>query len=86
MGYPGDELGAMAWPGEVRAWTGQPLAYVTGSAGISVIDTGDNEVVDTIHASSSSVAVAPDGGHAYVPNVANSENVAIIDTATKTTR
>jgi DNA-binding beta-propeller fold protein YncE len=54
-------LGAMAWPGESRAWTGQPLAYVTSSAGISVIDTGDNKVVDTIRASSSSVAVAPDG-------------------------
>ena len=41
-------LGVMAWPGEALAWTGQPLAYVTSSNGISVIDTGDNKVVDTI--------------------------------------
>jgi hypothetical protein len=38
-------LGAMAGPGEALAWTGQPLAYVTSSNGISVIDTGDNKVV-----------------------------------------
>ena len=55
----------MAWPGEALAWTGQPLAYVTSNAGISVIDTGDNEVVDTIPPFVSPVAVAPDGKHLY---------------------
>jgi len=62
-------LGVMAWPGEALAWTGQPLVYVTGSDGISVIDTGDNEVVDTIPGFASPIApgfafpiaVAPDG-------------------------
>jgi YVTN family beta-propeller protein len=75
-------LGAMAWPGEARAWTGQPLAYVTSSAGISVIDTGDNKVVATIHASSSSVAVAPDGKHIYVFGPSTSDfvfNISVID-------
>jgi YVTN family beta-propeller protein len=74
--------GAMAWPGEARAWTGQPLAYVTSSAGISVIDTGDNEVVDTIHTSSSSVAVATDGKHIYVFGPSTSDfvfNISVID-------
>jgi hypothetical protein len=51
----------MGWPGEALAWTGQPLAYVKTSGGISVIDTGDNKVVDTIASSLSSLAVAPDG-------------------------
>ncbi len=76
-------LGAMVWAGEARAWTGQPLAYVTSSAGISVIDTGDNSVVDTIHASSSSVAVAPDGKHLYVFGPSTSDfvfNISVIDT------
>jgi YVTN family beta-propeller protein len=78
-------LGAMAWPSEARARTGQPLAYVTGSAGISVIDTGDNELVDTIHASSSSVAVAPDGKHIYVFGPSTSDfvfNISVIDATT----
>jgi len=77
-------MGAMAWPGEVRAWTGQPLAYVTSNAGISVIDTGDNQVVDTIHASSSSVAVAPDGKHIYVFGPSTSDfvfNISVLDAA-----
>jgi YVTN family beta-propeller protein len=39
---------ALAWTGQALAWTGKPLAYVTNSDGISVIDTGDNKVVDTI--------------------------------------
>jgi YVTN family beta-propeller protein len=75
---------AIAWPGEARAWRGQPLAYVTGSAGISVIDTGDNKVVDTIHTSSSSVAVAPDGKHIYVFGPSTSDlvfNISVIDTS-----
>jgi YVTN family beta-propeller protein len=43
-------LVAMAWPGEALAWTGQPLAYVTdtGHGTVSVIDTGDNTVVNTV--------------------------------------
>jgi DNA-binding beta-propeller fold protein YncE len=58
-------LGAMAWPGETLAWTGQPLAYVTSSNGISVIDTGDNKVVNTIPGPALPTAVAPDGKHLY---------------------
>ena len=38
----------MTWPSGAMAWTGQPLAYVTSSDGIIVIDTGDNKVVDEI--------------------------------------
>jgi YVTN family beta-propeller protein len=75
-------LGAIACPGEAQAWTGQSLAYVTGGAGISVIDTGDNKVVDTIHASSSSIAVAPDGKHIYVFGPSTSDlvfNISVID-------
>jgi YVTN family beta-propeller protein len=43
-------LGALAWPATALAWTGQPLAYVANFASnsISVVDTGDNTVVDTI--------------------------------------
>jgi YVTN family beta-propeller protein len=47
------------------AWTGQPLAYVTSSDGIIVIDTGNNKVVDTIPASPLPTAVAPDGKRLY---------------------
>src|SRR6202020_1913647 len=52
------------------------------SAGISVIDTGDNKVVDTIHASSSSVAVGSDGKHIYVFGPSTSDfvfNISVID-------
>ena len=56
---------AMGWPGEALAWTGQPLAYVKTSGGISVIDTGDNKVVDTIPGPALPTAVAPDGKHVY---------------------
>ncbi len=55
---------AVAWPAEVKAWTGQPLAYVTSANGISVIDTGNNSVVGTI-ACCSVAAVAPDGKYVY---------------------
>ncbi|HET9377945.1 MAG TPA: YncE family protein [Chthoniobacterales bacterium] len=64
------------------AWTGQPLAYVTGSNGISVIDTGDNKVVDTILGPASSTAVAPDGKHVYALGPSTSDlvvNVSVID-------
>src|ERR1700738_5028717 len=33
-------MAAMTWPSGAMAWTGQPLAYVTSSDGIIVIDTG----------------------------------------------
>jgi YVTN family beta-propeller protein len=75
-------LGVMAWPGEALAWTGQPLAYVTGSDGISVIDTGDNKVVDTIPGFDSPTAVAPDGKHVYAFGPATSDlvfNISVID-------
>jgi DNA-binding beta-propeller fold protein YncE len=55
---------AVAWPAEVKAWTGQPLACVTSANGISVIDTGNNSVVGTI-ACCSVAAVAPDGKYVY---------------------
>jgi YVTN family beta-propeller protein len=72
---------AMGWPGEALAWTGQPLAYVKTSGGISVIDTGDNKVVDTIASSLSSLAVAPDGRHIYF---LNGSSVSVIDATNDT--
>jgi YVTN family beta-propeller protein len=75
-------LGVMAWPGEALAWTGQPLVYVTSSDGISVIDTGDNKVVDTIPGFASPTAVAPDGKHVYAFGPAASDlvfNISVID-------
>jgi DNA-binding beta-propeller fold protein YncE len=80
-------LGVMAWPGEALAWTGQPLAYVTSSDGISVIDTGDNRVVDTIPGIASRVAVAPDGKHIYAFGPATSDfvfNISVIDATNDT--
>jgi hypothetical protein len=67
-------LGVMVWPGEALAWTGQPLAYVTSSDGISVIDTEDNRVVDTIPGNgdqslndgSRAIAANPDGSTIFV--------------------
>jgi YVTN family beta-propeller protein len=67
---------AMAWPGAALAWTGQPLAYVASSGGITVIDTGDNQVVDTIASSLSSLAIAPDGKHLYL---LDASTVSVID-------
>jgi YVTN family beta-propeller protein len=58
-------LGAMVWAGQASALTGQPLAYVTSSNGITVIDTGDNQVVDTIVGPSLPAAVTPDGKQVY---------------------
>ena len=86
-------LAAMAWPGEATAWTGQPLAYVTNSraSSVSVIDTGDNTVVDTVHGLTGSncffvpgpLAVAPDGKHVYVTTC---NGVSVIETVNKTDR
>ena len=77
-------LSAAAWSGEALALTGQPLAYVTNNASnnISVIDTGDNTVVDTIPVGTNTygVAVAPDGKHVYVGSQTN--DVSVIDTRT----
>jgi YVTN family beta-propeller protein len=75
-------LGTMAWPDEALAWTGQPLAYVTSSNGISVIDTGDNKVVDTILGPALPTAVAPDGKHLYAFGLSASDlvfNISVID-------
>jgi YVTN family beta-propeller protein len=73
---------ATAWPGEALAWTGQPLAYVTSSNGISVIDTGDNKVVDTILGPALPAAVTPDGEHTYAFGPSTSDfvfNISVID-------
>jgi YVTN family beta-propeller protein len=75
----------MTWPGVSWAWTGQPLAYVTSTNGISVIDTGDNKVVDTIPGFAAPIAVAPDGKHLYAFGAATSDfvfNISVIDPAT----
>ncbi len=75
-------LGAIAGSGEALAWTGQPLAYVTSSNGISVIDTGDNKVVDTIPGPALPTAVAPDGKHVYAFGPESSDlvfNISVID-------
>jgi hypothetical protein len=74
-------LGIIAWPGQAPAWTGMPLAYVTSTDGISVIDTGDNKIVDTIP-SCSTAAVTPDGKHVYAfgPNTSDFQfNIFVID-------
>jgi YVTN family beta-propeller protein len=78
-------LWATAWPSEALARTGQPLAYVTGSDTISVIDTGNNAVVATILLKGAQlVAIAPDGKHAYVTTLINglvvSAGISVIDT------
>jgi YVTN family beta-propeller protein len=67
------------------ARTGQPLAYVTGSDAVSVIDTGNNAVVATILLKGAQlVAIAPDGKHAYVTTLINglvvSGGISVIDT------
>jgi YVTN family beta-propeller protein len=84
-------LGAMVWPSEAMAWTGQPLAYVTNFSGgtVSVIDTGDNMVVDTVSVGQTpgGVAVAPDGKHVYVLNTCIFtciSSVSVIETANET--
>ncbi|SRR6266404_1562461 len=75
-------LGVMACPGEAQTRTGQPLAYVTTSDGIVVIDTGDNKVVDAISGPASPTAVAPDGKHVYAFGPRTSDlvlNISVID-------
>src|ERR1700722_6318260 len=72
----------MARPEQAQAGMGQPLAYVTSSGGISVIDTGDNTVVDEIPGPANPVAVTPDGKHIYTLGPATSNlvfNVSVID-------
>ena len=72
---------ALATSGQALAWTGQPLAYVTSGDGISVIDTGDNEVVDTIP-SAGPAAVTPDGKRVYAFGPSTSDfvwNLSVID-------
>jgi hypothetical protein len=76
-------LGAMARPSHGLAWTGKPLAYVTSSNGISVVDTGDNRVVDTILGPGFPAAVTPDGKHLYTFAPITSDlvfNISVIDT------
>jgi YVTN family beta-propeller protein len=79
-------LGAMAVVSSALAWTGKPLAYVTNSGNntVSVIDTGDNAIVDTVHVGSAPqfVAVAPDGKHAYVGNADGM--ISVIETSAQT--
>jgi YVTN family beta-propeller protein len=75
-------LWATARPGQALAWTGKPLAYVTSSDGISVIDTGDNKVVDTILGPAFPAAVTPDGKHVYAFGPSTSDlvfNISVID-------
>lgn len=79
------ELGAMASTGVALAWTGQPLAYLSTSETISVIDTGDNTVVDTVLVGPGpqGVAVTPDGKRVYVANTGSSRpnnTLSVIDT------
>jgi YVTN family beta-propeller protein len=76
-------LGAMVCPGEAIALAGQPLAYITSSNGIAVVDTGDNQIVDTIPAAPLPAAVTPDGKHVYAFAPNNSDfvfNISVIDT------
>jgi YVTN family beta-propeller protein len=81
-------LGAMAVASNALAWTGKPLAYVTnggfGINAVSVIDTGDNAIVDTVHvgAAPQCVAVAPDGKHVYVGN--SDGTISVIETSAQT--
>ena len=83
MGHAVDSLLALAWTGQALAWTGKPLAYVTNSDGISVIDTGDNKVVDTIPIRTNA-AVTPDGKRLYAFGPSTSDfvfNVSVINTS-----
>lgn len=78
-------LGAMGWAAQAFALTGQPLAYVTASNGIAVIDTGNNQVVDTIVGPSLPAAVTPDGKEVYAFAPSSSDlvfNIAVINAAT----
>jgi YVTN family beta-propeller protein len=82
-------LGALAWPVEALARTGQLLAYVTNSLGntVSVIDTGDNTVIATVPVGyyPYGIAVTPDGKYVYVANCGGqSETLSVIDAASNT--
>ena len=85
-------LGAIAWSSEAMALTGQPLAYVANqydgtNGSVSVIDTGNNTVVDTIQliGNCAGIAVAPDGRHIYVADPL-SQTVQVIETVNETNR
>jgi DNA-binding beta-propeller fold protein YncE len=83
LGHAVDKLLALAWTGQALAWTGKPLAYVTNSDGISVIDIGDNKVVDTIPIRTNA-AVTPDGKRLYAFGPSTSDfvfNVSVINTS-----
>ena len=82
-------IGPLAMPGSAMALTGQPLAYVgTSNNTVTLIDTGDNQVVDTVpvNISPSYIAVAPDSKHAYVAgdNNGDENDVAVIETVNQT--
>jgi YVTN family beta-propeller protein len=75
-------LSLAAWPDKVIGWTEQSLAYVTSSNGISVIDTGENKVVDLIPGPSLPTAVAPNGKLVYAFGPSTSDlvfNISVID-------
>ncbi len=77
-------LGALlAAPGAAWASTGQPLAYVSNGADntISVLDTGDNKVVETIRGVSGRLTVMPDGQHLLVTGAGG---ITVIETRTFT--
>jgi YVTN family beta-propeller protein len=82
--------GPLVLPGAAMAWTGQPLAYVgTSNNTVTVIDTGDNKVVDKVPVSISPsfIAVTPDAKHAYVAggdSLDQNGGVAVIETLNQT--
>src|SRR6266702_2580468 len=72
------------------ALTGQPLAYVsTSNSNVTVIDTENNQVVDTVPVNipPSYIAVTPDSKHAYVAgggDLFENGGVAVIETLNQT--
>jgi YVTN family beta-propeller protein len=76
-------LSLAAWPDQMIAWSGQSLAYVTSTGGISVIDTSENKVVDLIPGPSLPTAVSLNGKHLYAFGPSSSDlvfNISVIDT------